>query len=611
MKNSLLSITLLFAITVGVSTGTGVDYLSPVDLDSFDGGKKLLITHHTGARLDVFDTVNDTVTWSIELPERPSGAVSAPDAGTFYVTAGLGKGLVFAIDAVSGKIIERIPAGHSPVSPVLSKDGKALYVCDRFNNAVGVIDLEKRKWVKTIPVGREPVAAGMSPDGKFLFVANHLPGGRSDLEYVAANVSVIDTTKNEVVNTVKLVNGSESLRAVCFSPDGERAYVTHLIARFMVPTTQIERGWINTSAISVIRVSDQKRLYTLLLDDIDMGFANPWAMMASEDGKFLCVSSAGNNEIRIIDLPAMTKKAEAGMVAKKDGAEADDLDLHNDLSFMSAVSKRIQLTGVGPRDLAIIGDRIYLCEYFSDSLGKVSLAGDLSVSAVASVALGPKVPLTPERQGAIFFNDAALCFQKWQSCASCHSDDGRVDGLNWDLMNDGMGNPKNAKSLFLSHVTPPVMALGVRDKAETAVRAGIRYIQFAVRPDADAEAIDAYLKGLEQVPSPYLEDGLFSNAAKRGKELFSSAGCIACHPAPLFTNLKSYDVGTGKGQDAGKKIDVPTLREVWRTSPYMHDGRAVTIFEVIKRHNPDEKRGKTSALTDNQINDLAEYVNSL
>ena len=43
----------------------------------------------------------------------------------------------------------------------------------------------------------------------------------------------------------------------------------------------------------------------------------------------------------------------------------------------------------------------------------------------------------------------------------------------------------------------------------------------------------------------------------------------------------------------------------------MHDGRAVTIYDVIKIHNPKDKRGQTSQLTDEQIKDLAEYVESL
>ena len=46
-----------------------------------------------------------------------------------------------------------------------------------------------------------------------------------------------------------------------------------------------------------------------------------------------------------------------------------------------------------------------------------------------------------------------------------------VDGLNWDLLNDGIGNPKSTKTLLYSHATPPAMISGIRADAETAVRA--------------------------------------------------------------------------------------------------------------------------------------------
>ena len=127
----------------------------------------------------------------------------------------------------------------------------------------------------------------------------------------------------------------------------------------------------------------------------------------------------------------------------------------------------------------------------------------------------------------------------------------------------------------------------------------------------DAAAIDAYLHDLSQVPSPHLVNGSYSLAAERGKKLFIESGCIHCHPPPLYTNLKSYDAGTDTGKDKGKKFDVPTLREVWRTAPYLHDGRAVTIEEVITIHNIDDIRGSTSMLNEKQIRDLAEYVRSL
>jgi hypothetical protein len=74
------------------------------------------------------------------------------------------------------------------------------------------------------------------------------------------------------------------------------------------------------------------------------------------------------------------------------------------------------------------------------------------------------------RKGEFYFHDAGICYQGWQSCASCHPGDARANGLNWDLLNDGIGNPKNTKSLLLTYQTPPAMWLGVRETAETADR---------------------------------------------------------------------------------------------------------------------------------------------
>jgi hypothetical protein len=38
------------------------------------------------------------------------------------------------------------------------------------------------------------------------------------------------------------------------SPDGRFAYVTHTLGRYQLPTTQLERGWMNTNALSIIDV---------------------------------------------------------------------------------------------------------------------------------------------------------------------------------------------------------------------------------------------------------------------------------------------------------------------------------------------------------------------
>jgi cytochrome c peroxidase len=156
------------------------------------------------------------------------------------------------------------------------------------------------------------------------------------------------------------------------------------------------------------------------------------------------------------------------------------------------------------------------------------------------------------------------------------------------------------------------MWLGVRENAEMGVRAGFKFIQFSVIPEADACAVDEYLKSLTPTPSPFLIRGRPSPAAKRGRDLFAKAGCAECHPAPLFTDMKRHDVGSSEEPvDAGEEFDTPSLAEAWRTAPYLHDGRAATLEDLFTKFNPDNKHGTTKYLTREQLNELCEYVSSL
>jgi len=208
-------------------------------------------------------------------------------------------------------------------------------------------------------------------------------------------------------------------------------------------------------------------------------------------------------------------------------------------------------------------------------------------------------------KGERIFHDATYCFQNWQSCNSCHPGDGRTDGLNWDLLNDGVGNPKNTKSLLYSHVTPPSMISGIREKAEMAVRAGFTHIQFTEISEDNAICVDEYLKSLRPVPSPWLVDGKLSEKAERGKKVFERLGCGACHSGPYYTDLNMYRIG--QDIEFKKGWDTPTLIEVWRTAPYLFDGRAATMKDVYTIH----KHGIEQEVSEKEMDELVEYVNSL
>lgn len=89
-------------------------------------------------------------------------------------------------------------------------------------------------------------------------------------------------------------------------------------------------------------------------------------------------------------------------------------------------------------------------------------------------------------------------------------------------------------------------------------------------------------------------------------------GCATCHPPGLFTDLKPYDAGTrGLSDKPADQFDTPTLVECWRTAPYLHDGSAATLREVLTTRNPEDRHGKTSHLTPPQLDDLVEYILSL
>ncbi len=587
---------------------------APVAIAADAAGAKLWVAEGEGRRLVSLDAEGKQLAQTA-LAGPATGLAVSSDGATAYVT--FGDTSVSAFETGTLKAKGKWQSGYGVSGPVVSPDGATLYVCLRWTAEVAAIDTKTGREKARIKVLRQPTTAAISPDGAKLYVANLLSIDPSTAPTVAAEVSIIDTKTNKVAGQVRLPDGSHSLRGIAVSPDGKTVYVAHLLSRYHLPTTQLERGWMNTNALSLIDTATDKRINTVLLDEVDRGSANPWAIGVTADSATVCVASAGTQEVSLIDAAALRKKLDeaATAFAAKQQTTAASVDgytetdgVSEDLTFLLGMRRRIALPCNGPRSIAVAGGKAFVGGYYSDSIATVDIASGKTTSA----KLLPEVPMSEVRRGEMFFADASLCFQNWQSCSSCHPDT-RADGLNWDLLNDGIGNPKNTKSMLYTFKTPPAMSLGVRESVEAAVRAGIRVIQFAVRPEEDAKAIDEYLKSFKPQASPKLVNGKLNPSAQRGKALFESreVGCSSCHEGPLFTSLKHYDVGLGIGSEAGKPFDTPTLIEAWRTAPYLHDGRAATLLDVISKCNPNDKHGKTSQLKPAQLADLAEYVGSL
>jgi cytochrome c peroxidase len=113
------------------------------------------------------------------------------------------------------------------------------------------------------------------------------------------------------------------------------------------------------------------------------------------------------------------------------------------------------------------------------------------------------------------------------------------------------------------------------------------------------EAIATYERSIVSGAAPFDrwvggDDGAIDAAAKRGFELFNGrAGCAECHAGWAFTDGAFHDIGVAQGEDIGRgryfagsvklryAFKTPTLRDVAKRGPYMHDGSVPTLEKVI------------------------------
>ncbi len=597
------AVVLLLPLFVAVCAAKA-EYLGPADVAVCDDGGTLYVLEQDASRLDAVDTRSGEITDSLSLPASPRRLCWFPGKSLLAVSAGEGAGRVLLVGLDPLSVLREIPLGHSPCGMAAAPNGKRLYVADRFGGVVRVVDTGVDQEVAAWPVGREPLSVAITPDGATLVVANHQPSGPSDSLDQAGIVTLVDTATGRSEPVALPLRGM-NVRDVALTPDGRWALVTHVLPHLDLLAFQNSDGWTNSNALSIIDVQDRRRVNTLVLDQFGKGAGNPWGVSCSPDGKTIVVCLAGTHEVALLDSAVIRREVE------EPGPESPlEYGTDNYTSNLEPFLRRVRLPLAGIRRAVVSGDRLFAPAYFDDALAEIPLEAGSSVPP-RIIRLGNPPVLSKERRGEKLFHDALISRQHWQSCVSCHPD-ARADGLNWDLLNDGVGNPKNTKSMLFSHETPPAMATGVRATAEIAVRKGLHHILFADTGEEEAECVDAYLKSLRPVPSPRLVNGVLSESAARGRGIFHDprVGCAACHPAPLYTDRKLHDVGTRSDKDYRSLFDTPTLIETWRTAPYLHDGRYETI-ESLLREGKHGGADRIDRLTSEELADLVEFVLSL
>ena len=359
------------------------------------------------------------------------------------------------------------------------------------------------------------------------------------------------------------------------------------------------------------------------------GAADPHAILCSQDGERLWISHTGVHEISMIEIGRVHELLE-GHVPEKlaslmDGTQPNiwtriagepaaiaELENHLTALYIAGAIHRTPSGGVGPRGMALSPDEatLYVANYYS---GAVAVLNAQNGTLLDTISLGPQPEPTAERRGEIVFHDATHAFQRWHSCASCHPNQGRVDALRWDFLRDGIGNGKDTPSLVFVDQTPPHNRLATRSDVRECARTGLTAGHMIVPTEAVVEDLLAYLTSLRPELNPNLtSDGERTEAAERGEALFrGKARCAGCHPAPLFTDKKMHNVGVLSQNEPDGRYDTPSLLEGHRTSPYLHDGRAMTLKQIFTEHDPQGRHGSAQQLTDAELDDLVAFLRSI
>ena len=116
-------------------------YLGPCALAAAKDGRTLYVACTDAHQVAWIDLASGTVSRRVAVPAEPTGLVVTPDGRQLIVTCAAPRSTIAILDAASGQLLTKLPAGHTAMGPALSPDGTRLYVCNRFQNDVSVIDL--------------------------------------------------------------------------------------------------------------------------------------------------------------------------------------------------------------------------------------------------------------------------------------------------------------------------------------------------------------------------------------------------------------------------------------------------------------------------------------
>ena len=219
------------------------DCFAPDGIYLAQDGKGIYVANRGGNELLLFNGDYTTAERKASFDSPVTDLTFMPD-GRMWVVCDGHAGKMYEVDVDAMEPLSETKIGNSPSAVRYSPCSKSLWVTQRYGNSLLEVSPDGKDVLSSVEIGREPVVMELFASDSLLLVVNNLPE-MSALDFpVAAQLSVVDVLTKEVVKRIMLPNGSTDAKSVAVSRGGSYAYVTHLLARYQLPTNQVDRGWM-------------------------------------------------------------------------------------------------------------------------------------------------------------------------------------------------------------------------------------------------------------------------------------------------------------------------------------------------------------------------------
>jgi DNA-binding beta-propeller fold protein YncE len=541
---------------------------------------------------------------------------------TLYVT-GQRSGRLYVLDASTGAIQGDVFVCSEPVGVLVAPGDASVYVACAQDDEIVEVRASDRTVVKAVSCPRKPWALAWTQDRRTLLATHFLgPGvsafGTSPLA-LAQTWALADGPPQNTPGTAGPEDPTEphgqvrGLYDAVVRPGTSELWVAHVMLG--TDTPQPDLDFRETVFPALTLLDDQGNQQARLSVQANPGdgesfgdvVSGPHAIAFSPDGALAFVVNADSEDVLVVDAE---RRVEAQLVRP--------------------------LPGHLPEGVVWAGGDVFVQERGSEDIAAFRVTrGDAGLSIAADGDAFPSLTVDPMpatlRLGQELYFSAnsdryPLTQDHWVACASCHLE-GRSDAVTWRFAQGPRDTPTNAGGLldtgFLFRTADRTQ---VQDYWRTIdVEQGGHFDISAPTQEPLLDALAQFVNFAIPTPIPPSTDAAhtltgsaLADLRSQGATVFTQLGCASCHSGPAKTDsgggnpaldltgpvvstptsggVLLHDVGTcvtsgdwtdvahddilGDARD-GCSFDTPALRGVWDSTPYLHDGSAATLDDVL------------------------------